>query len=60
MIKSWFLPLFFLSTLCLKSVYSQNPILSDYIEFDGSTGYVEIPGDSSNDFGANDAFTFEA
>ncbi|MDA7797515.1 thrombospondin type 3 repeat-containing protein [Flavobacteriaceae bacterium] len=47
-------------TLCIKSVYSQSPILSDYIEFDGSTGYVEIPGDTSNDFGANDAFTFEA
>ena len=58
--KSWFLPLFFLLTLCIKSVYSQSPILSDYIEFDGSTGYVEIPGDTSNDFGANDAFTFEA
>ncbi|MDA7777689.1 thrombospondin type 3 repeat-containing protein, partial [Flavobacteriaceae bacterium] len=47
-------------TLCIKSVYSQSPILSDYIEFDGSTGYVEIPGDTSNNFGANDAFTFEA
>ena len=47
-------------TLCVTSVYSQSPILSDYIEFDGSTGYVEIPGDPSNNFGTNDAFTFEA
>ena len=58
--KSWFSPLFFLFTLCVTSVYSQSPILSDYIEFDGSTGYVEIPGDPSNNFGTNDAFTFEA
>ena len=58
--KSWFLPLFFLSTLCISSVYSQSPILSDYIEFDGSSGYIQIPGDSSNNFGTNDAFTFEA
>ena len=58
--KSWFSPLFFLFTLCITSVYSQSPILSDYIEFDGSTGYVEIPGDPSNNFGTNDAFTFEA
>jgi len=58
--KSWFLPLFFLFTLCISSVYSQSPILSDYIEFDGSSGYIQIPGDSSNNFGTNDAFTFEA
>jgi len=58
--KSWFLPLFFLFTLCVTSVYSQSPILSDYIEFDGSSGYIQIPGDSSNNFGTNDAFTFEA
>ncbi|MDB4235177.1 BspA family leucine-rich repeat surface protein, partial [bacterium] len=47
-------------TLCISSVYSQSPILSDYIEFDGSSGYIQIPGDSSNNFGTNDAFTFEA
>ena len=58
--KSWFLSLFFLFTLCITSVYSQSPILSDYIEFDGSSGYIQIPGDSSNNFGTNDAFTFEA
>jgi hypothetical protein len=58
--KSWFLPLFFLFTLCISSVYSQSPILSDYIEFDGSSGHIQIPGDSSNNFGTNDAFTFEA
>ena len=53
--------LVFLFSLCSGFLYSQtSPILSDYIEFDGSTGYVEIPGDSSNNFGTNDAFTFEA
>ena len=51
---------FVLLLLLSTNLFSQSSILSDYIELDGSTGHVQIPGDSSNDFGTNDSFTFEA
>ncbi|MDA9630968.1 BspA family leucine-rich repeat surface protein, partial [Flavobacteriaceae bacterium] len=58
--KSWFLSLFYLVILSSKSLYLQSQTFPTFLDFDGSSSFIEIPSNNNLTFSDTDKFTLEA
>ena len=58
--RSWFLSFFYLILLSSKSLYLQSQTFPTFLDFDGSSSFIEIPSNNNLTFSDTDKFTLEA
>ena len=58
--RSWFLSFFYLILLSSKSLYLQSQTFPTFLDFDGSSSFIEIPTNNNLTFSDTDKFTLEA